>query len=72
MVKLVKEINATEGRKVKFIRCDNAGENLAFEKAGRLEGLGLTFEYTAPGTPQQNGKVWSENSRRSMVVCERC
>ena len=57
LIKLIKEINATEDRKVKFIRCDNAGENLAFEKAAKSEGLGLTFEYTAPGTPQQNGKV---------------
>ena len=43
--------------KVKFIRCDNAGENLKLEEACKKEGFGIKFEYTAPGTPQQNGKV---------------
>ena len=42
---------------VKIIRCDNAGENRAFEEACKQEGLGLKFEYTAPNTPQQNGRV---------------
>ena len=28
-----------------------------FEKASKLEGMGLKFEYTAPGTPQQNGRA---------------
>ena len=57
MIALVKEINGQVGRKVTYIRCDNAGENQAFERAAKSEGLQLTFEYTAPGTPQQNGKV---------------
>jgi transposase InsO family protein len=35
--------------------CDNAGENKATNTA--CEGLGIQFEYTAPGTPQQNGRV---------------
>ncbi len=42
---------------VKYIRCDNAGENVALEMACKQEGLGIKFEYTAPGTPQQNGRV---------------
>jgi transposase InsO family protein len=50
-------LKAKHGRTVKFIRCDNAGENKALEKACLKEGLGIQFEYTAPGTPQQNGKV---------------
>ena len=41
---------------VKTIRCDNAGENMKFEEHAREEGLALTFEYTAPNTPQQNGR----------------
>jgi hypothetical protein len=36
---------------------DNAGENTSFEKSAKNENLGITFEYTAPGTPQQNGLV---------------
>ncbi len=42
---------------VKYIHCDNAGENVALEMACKQEGLGIKFEYTAPGTPQQNGQV---------------
>ena len=39
------------------IRCDNAGENKALEIACIDKELGIVFEYTAPGTPQQNGVV---------------
>ena len=28
-----------------------------FEKASKLEGMGLKFEYTVPGTSQQNGRA---------------
>ncbi|KAG7336872.1 reverse transcriptase RNA-dependent DNA polymerase, partial [Nitzschia inconspicua] len=42
---------------VKTIRCDNAGENKMLEQACRKQGLQIIFEYTAPGTPQQNGVV---------------
>lgn len=57
LVPFIKDLRDTYGIKVKIIRCDNAGENLAFEEACKREGLGLRFEYTAPGTPQQNGRV---------------
>ena len=41
---------------VKFVRCDNAGEN---EKQLRsvCEPRGITMEFTAPHTPQMNGVV---------------
>ena len=39
------------------IRCDNAGENKTAEQMCKSEGLNVVFEYTAPNTPQQNGKV---------------
>ena len=39
------------------LHCDNAGKNQAFEKTCKQNGLGIDFEYTAPGTPQQNGWV---------------
>ena len=42
---------------VKFIRCDNAGENKKLEGKYDAEGLGIIFEYTATGTPQQNAYV---------------
>ncbi len=54
---LIKELKAKFGITVKYIRCDNAGENIALEKACEQEGLGITFKYTAPNTPQQNGRV---------------
>ena len=57
MIKLIKEINGMEGRQVKFVRCDNAGENIGFQDECKKEGLKLEFEFTAPNTPQQNGKV---------------
>ena len=42
---------------VKIIRCDNAGENQVLERQSDKNELGIIFEYTAPGTPQQNGVV---------------
>ena len=40
---------------ITMLQCDNAGENQAFQRASEAEGMGLEFEYTAPGTPKQNG-----------------
>ena len=56
IVGLIKHLR-TLGKITKFIRCDNAGENLATEKLCLQEGLGITFEYSAPNSPQQNGRV---------------
>jgi len=56
-IPLLKELCDTYGRRVQCIRCDNAGENQAFEKECIERELGIVFEYTAPGTPQQNGVV---------------
>ena len=53
----IRNLKATFGISVKIIRCDNAGENQSFEVTSKQEGLGLIFEYTAPNTPQQNGRV---------------
>jgi len=53
----MKHLKATLNYEVKSIRCDNAGENLKLEKESKKECLGVIFEYTAPNTPQQNGKV---------------
>ena len=44
-------------RKVRFIQCDNAGENKTLEAKCKKEGLGIKFEYTARNTPQHNGKI---------------
>ena len=41
--------------KVQRIRMDNAGENKMLVKSCDQNEMGIKFEYTAPGTPQQNG-----------------
>ena len=54
---LIKRLNIENGIKVKAVRCDNAGENKKMEEKCVAENLGVKFEYTAVGTPQQNGRV---------------
>ena len=56
MFKLVNEIKAF-GYKVKYLRCDNGGENKGTEEYLKERGVSVKFEYSAPETPQQNGKV---------------
>jgi hypothetical protein len=42
---------------VKSIRLDNSGENKYFHQMIIKSECNIKFEFTAPGTPQQNGKV---------------
>ena len=53
----IKALKARHKIQVKIIRCDNAGENKGLERESDKNELGIIFEYTAPGTPQQNGVV---------------
>ena len=39
---------------IKRIRLDNSGENRSLQKECDKANLEITFEFTAPGTPQQN------------------
>ena len=39
---------------IKKIRLDNSGENRSLQKECDKANLGITFEFTAPGKPQQN------------------
>ena len=39
---------------IKRIRLDNSGENKSLQKECAKQNLGIIFEFTAPGTPQQN------------------
>jgi hypothetical protein len=57
LIELLKDLKAKNAKTVKLIRCDNAGENKTFQKECEKAGLGVQFEYTAPGTPQLNGRV---------------
>ena len=53
----IKALKARHKIQVKIIRCDNAGENKVLEGESDKNELGIIFEYTAPGTLQQNGVV---------------
>jgi hypothetical protein len=57
MMNFVREMKS-KGTPLRFIRLDNAGENKGFRDKARKNGYGdIRFEYTAPGTPKQNGVV---------------
>jgi hypothetical protein len=43
---------------IKKVRCDNSGENRKLKNLIQLDhNLNVKFEFTAPNTPQQNGKI---------------
>jgi hypothetical protein len=45
------------GTPTKIFRCDNSSENTKLNKNLYEKGLDTSFQYTAPGTPQQNGRM---------------
>ena len=53
----IKGLKAKYGIDVKYIRLDNSGENRSLQKECEKQNLGILFEFTAPGTPQQNSVV---------------
>ena len=63
----IKALKARHEIQVKIIRCDNAGENKVLERESDKNELRTIFEYTIPGTPQQNGVV----ERAFVTVMER-
>ena len=50
----IKQLNSKFGIVVKNIRLDNSGENRSLQKECDRQNLGIIFEFTAPGTPQQS------------------
>ena len=46
-----------QGHPVRTIRCDNSGENRALQQVLNRTPQYIKFEFTAPSTPQQNGRV---------------
>jgi hypothetical protein len=42
---------------VRFIRCDNAGENMTMKNNLEIKSFGIEFEFLGPITPQRYGKV---------------
>ena len=57
VLQLLLDLRFKHNRTVKFIRCDNAGENMSLQKRCDKGGLGIQFEFTAVRTPEQNGRV---------------
>jgi hypothetical protein len=57
IIEFVTELKLKNANMVKFIRCNNLGENQALKQEMKKKGFNLQFEFTAPGTPQENGKV---------------
>ena len=53
----IKGLKMKYGIDVKYIRLDNSGENRKLQKECEKQNLGIIFEFTAPGTPQQNSVV---------------
>ena len=50
----IKGLSKKYGIEIKRIRLDNSGENKSLQKECNKENLGVIFEFTAPGMPQQN------------------
>ena len=53
----IKGLKTKYGIDVKHLRLDNSGENRSLQKECEKQNLGILFEFTAPGTPQQNSVV---------------
>ena len=53
----IKGLKTKYGIVVKNIRLCNSGENKSLQKECEKQNLGIIFEFTAPGTPQQNSVV---------------
>ena len=53
----IKELKAKYGIDIKYIRLNNSGENKSLQKECEKQNVGIIFEFTAPGTPQQNSVV---------------
>jgi hypothetical protein len=45
------------GLNVKFIRCDDAGENLSMKSDQDIKSFGVKFEFSGPRTPQRYRKL---------------
>ena len=53
----IKELKAKYGIDIKYIRLDHSGENRSLQNECDKQNLGKIFEFSAPGTPQQNSVV---------------
>jgi hypothetical protein len=56
-VEFIKIMKAKDSNMVKYLRCNNSSENKGILKELQKKGLETQFEFTAPGTPEENGKI---------------
>jgi hypothetical protein len=57
VINLFLDLQKDKNIKVKFIRCDNSGENKDIQQGIiQIPNIRVELEFTAPDTPQQNGK----------------
>ena len=54
---LLKDLKALQDIDVKYIHFNNVGDNEAFERLCKDEGMCVKFMYTMPCTPQQSRRV---------------
>jgi hypothetical protein len=55
---LLRRLIISQDLNIQYIRCDNAPENRMLQQACYEDPkLIINFEYTAPGTPQNNGNI---------------
>jgi hypothetical protein len=58
MIKILLQLQKETKLNVEYIKCDISGENNQFQTAANAHPhMHFKFEYTVPGTPQQNGKI---------------
>jgi hypothetical protein len=58
VINLILDLQKDKNIKVQFIRCDNSGENKDIQQdIIQIPKIEVKFEFTAPDTPQQNGKI---------------
>jgi hypothetical protein len=57
MVEFIEITKAKDSNMAKYLCCDNSPENKGILKELQKKGLETQFKFTAPGTPEENGKV---------------
>jgi hypothetical protein len=73
MIQFLTQLQKETKLKVEFIGCDNSRKNKQFQEAANAHPrMRFKFEYTAPGTPQQNGKIERKLATRSKIKAAPC
>ena len=52
VMKLMFKLKEKSSVQIKHTKCGNMSKHMLLKKLCKLEGLGIEFEYTAPGMPQ--------------------